>query len=247
MVSSQLGQMQDGVVNMHSAFVQAARDRNIQSQLANAQTGFARQDQLDADYNRDLATFAGVQSAYTKALASTEAGSNTADKIASLYNFFSVIDPGRAVQGNEAALYNNIGGLSAKGENWWRSIFGKGIDETTADEIRQAVYKQYQPEYERAVRQKNYYDSVYQKYWDAGYSVISPRGSLGIDWTPGQAPPAASGTPTTQTNDAVENGDGTMTIMVNGRPVVVTPERPVTPRTGLNALPPSLRSGGGGF
>ena len=182
MVTSQLenlsGYALQADANKRATF--AANQFAMQQQMV--RDSFARQDQMDADYNRDLGEFQQVQVARDQALASLGDGHNSADKIAALYNFFSIIDPGRAVQGNEAALFNSVGGLSAKGENWWNGLFGKGINDTSREEILQAIERQYQPKYENAQRVKSYYDRQYKDYWNRGYRFVDPAGSLGIRW-----------------------------------------------------------------
>jgi hypothetical protein len=66
--------------------------------------------------------------------------------------------------------------------NWLNEIQGKGLDSKNVDAIRQAMLNQYNPRFERAARQKKYYQGLLEKYGSAGYDVGNPIGSQGIRW-----------------------------------------------------------------
>lgn len=197
----------------------AANKANFQMQqqqnaMAMQQQGNTYQRQLQDDWRRDMTRFSEIQQSYQKAKQSLSADANTYDKIASLYNFFSIIDPGRAVQGNEAALFNQGGGLTAAGINWVRSIFGKGLDELSQEEILATIERQYLPEWDRAQRQRADHDSAWRRLFDQGYDVTQPR-NLGIDWNESR-PAAVQGTRVTDQPAPSKSGRTVVEVLNSG-------------------------------
>jgi hypothetical protein len=156
--------------------------------------GFTLSDQLDADYNRDLKVFGGVvQPAFQKALNALDEGATSADTVAALYNFFNIIEPGGRVTENEDGMFQSIGGMPSQVSNWLNQIRGKGMDSETRRQILDAIWKQYQPEYMRAKRQRDQYQRDIAAMRKQGYQVRSPIGRLGINYDLNQIPEWATG------------------------------------------------------
>ena len=145
--------------------------------------------QLDQDYARDIGTFGQVvQPAFRKILAALESP-NSADSLASAFNFFNIVEPGGIMRDPENQAYRGIGGKGAQFANWLNEWQGKGLTEATRKQIIDAVWNQYAPEWERAQAIKRKYVSDLQRYKKQGFSPVSPIGRQGVDWGLNQIPP----------------------------------------------------------
>lgn len=172
--------------NIEQGQAQAAQ----QAAIRNFDRSTAVTNQLDQDYNRDLRVFGSVvQPAFRQALSALE-NPNSADSVAALYNFFNIVEPGGRVTENEDGSFTGIGGSGARLANWFNQMRGEGLSENTREQIISAIWKQYQPQFERAKRQKSQYERDLRRYGQQGLDVRSPVGRLGIDYSLNQAPPA---------------------------------------------------------
>jgi hypothetical protein len=181
-------------------------------------------DQLDQDYNRDLKSFGQiVQPAYRQAMAALE-NPNSADSVAALYNFFNIVEPGGRVTENEDGSFSSIGGAGAEIANWLNKMRGEGLSGATTDQIKKAIYNQFKPQYERAVRQRQQYERDLEYYGNQGYNVRSPIGRQGIDWTAPQVSSGGGGGPGVPLRSA-------------GNPTAPKPKGPWT----IDNLPPGFR------
>lgn len=146
-------------------------------------------DQLDQDYRADLGTFGQVvQPAFRKILAALD-NPNSADSLASVYNFFNIVEPGGIVRDPETQAYRGIGGKGSQIANWLNEWRGQGLTAPTRKQIIDAVWNQYAPEWERAQAQKRKYESDLQNYQAQGYNPRTPVGRQGINWDINQIPP----------------------------------------------------------
>jgi hypothetical protein len=167
--------------------------RDYDTQQAQAEADKARRiaatNQFDQDWARDVGQFAEVvQPSFQKALLALE-DPNSADSVAALYNFFNIIEPGGRVTENEDGSFRGIGGSGGRIANWLNEMRGEGLSDVTRDQIIESIWKQYTPEYERAVRQKGYYEKLMETSQGMyGQGIQSPIGRQGIDWSLQQDP-----------------------------------------------------------
>ena len=149
----------------------------------------AASNQFDQDWARDVGQFAEVvQPSFQKALLALE-NPNSADSVSALYNFFNIIEPGGRVTENEDGSFSGIGGGSGRIANWLNEMRGEGLSDVTRDQIIESIWKQYTPEYERAGRQKTYYEQLLEASRGMyGEGIQSPIGRQGIDWSLQQDP-----------------------------------------------------------
>lgn len=149
---------------------------------------FQLSDQLDQDVSRDMGEMAVYQDNYRKGL-SALASNNPADVVASMYNFFQMVEPGGMVRDAESGQYKGVGGASSQFANLLNEVQGKGLNDKTRRQLQEAMGNQYGVVFDRFKRVNDTYGQQINQMRNAGYNVMDPRERLGIDWTYGVQQP----------------------------------------------------------
>jgi hypothetical protein len=176
-----LDQYQNDMVR--SQLGQAQMQREMQDAYSQTNRGIA--DQLDQDYNRDLRTFAETQNQFRSAMQALENPSNI-NSVATLYNFFNILEPGGRVTENEDGTFAAAGSAGNRWASWLNEMRGGGLTEVSRKEIVDAIWAQYGTRWEQANRQKRQYEQELRDIEASGRKVTSPIGRLGIDWSMNQ-------------------------------------------------------------
>ena len=186
--SSLLGRTSSQTQSLINDFQQkdfAFQQAQVAGQQANGTAAFnaamTQSSQLQDDYRTDFQQFAEYQNVVGGIKGALEAN-DSANTLASVFNFFNILEPGGIVRESESGQYRAQGGTSQQWANWMNDIQGKGLTAKTAKQIWGAVQNQYTPRYEQAQRKKGAYDRRLEELRAYGVNAINPSGSQGINW-----------------------------------------------------------------
>lgn len=204
--SNKSGEIESMLDNLQGATFQQqqmAANQYAQSRQATAARAFGLSDQLDTDYRRDLGDLSTFQDTYRKGMQALQSNSK-ADILASAFNFYNLIEPGGIVRDDERDAYQATSSAATNFVNLLNDIQGKGLTESTAKQLANAMTTQYKPRYDRGQRQLGFYQERIGQYRKAGYDVASPVGSQGIDFQYGAQEYNPIPTPQALAQDAVQ-------------------------------------------